>query len=208
MPLSLGLTATFRDDAFVQDDEGEVSRTIPAKVRRRVYARDRGTCVVPGCGARGFLENHHEGERGWKGTGHDEEHLFLLCPAHHTARHEGWLKIEGVVSTGLRWFNAAGKELVGPQVSTWWPERSASPRVDVADPACHTRVREVAPTRADVARASTGHAADAVRDARLGLRRTGLSLKDADVLIRVALAQLPTNATASEIAAAAFRAQH
>ena len=132
----------------------------------------------------------------------------MLCPAHHAARHEGWLRIDGAVSTGLRWFNAAGKELVGPQVSTWWPEPPASPRVEVADTVCHTRVREVAPTRADVARASTGHAADAVRDARLGLRRTGLSLRDADVLIGVALAQLPATATASEIAAAAFRAMH
>lgn len=202
--LSLATTATFRDDAFVQAAEGNVSRTIPAKVRRRVYARDRGMCVVPGCGARGFLETHHEGERGWKGTGHDEETMCLLCAAHHAARHEGWLRIEGTVSTGLRWFNASGKELFGAEVSTWWPEPKApsSSKVEVANTACHTMVREESAPPG-----TTAHAADAVRDARLALRSMGLK-QEADALIGVALSQLPTNATASDIAGAAFRAMH
>jgi hypothetical protein len=204
VPLSLGLTATFRDDAFVQDAKGDVSRTIPSRIRRRVYARDRGTCVVPGCGARGFLQNHHEGERGWKETGHDEELLFLLCTAHHALRHEGWLRIGGTVSTGLRWLNASGKELEGPEVSTWWPEppatSSPSPsEVEVANTTCHPRVRETA---------SPAHAADAVRDARLALRAMGMKLKEGDALICVALSQLPADATASEILTAACRAMH
>ena len=131
--------------------------------------------------------------------------MWLLCGPHHTARHEGWIRTGGTVSTGLRWFNASGRELFGAEVSTWWPEppTPSSSKGEVANTACHTRVREESPPPG-----ATAHAADAVRDARLALRSVGLRLKEADALICVALSQLPANATAGEIAAAAFRAMH
>lgn len=73
-------------------------------------------------------------------------------------------------------------------------------KTDVANTACHTRVAERATP------GTTAHAADAVRDARLALRAMGLTLKQGDALVGVALAQLPPSATAAEIVAAAFRA--
>lgn len=57
-------------------------------------------------------------------------------------------------------------------------------------------------------RSTTAHAAEAVRDARLALRAMGLTLKEGDALVGVALSQLPASATAAEIVAAAFRAMH
>lgn len=68
--------------------------TIPANTRRRVAVRDRFTCVVPGCGAQRFLEEHHIVHRENGGT-NAMSNLILVCDAHHLAHHEGRIRISG-----------------------------------------------------------------------------------------------------------------
>lgn len=102
-------------DAVLQDADGARTRKIPPRVRSAVYVRDRGACVVPGCGARGFLHQHHEGLGGWRETGHDPDIVCLLCFGHHQQRHQGLLKVEPLGGGRFRCRRADGQELVaGP----------------------------------------------------------------------------------------------
>ena len=79
------------------------SRTIPARVRKLVHARDGGRCRVPGCGNRAWGHLHHEG--GWRRVGHDPECLVSIWTVHHAARHDELLKI--VFDRGLAIFARA-----------------------------------------------------------------------------------------------------
>lgn len=69
----------------------EDSRTIPAHVRRAVWARDRGRCAFEGphgqCGARGLVEYHHVIPYAIGGTA-TVDNIELRCRAHnaHEAR--------------------------------------------------------------------------------------------------------------------------
>ncbi len=76
----------------LREDDNVVTRAIPAKVKRRVFDRDRRRCVVPGCRAMAALEAHHA--KGWK-NGHDADQIHTLCWSHHRAVHKGLLRIEG-----------------------------------------------------------------------------------------------------------------
>lgn len=130
VPLRPERAAQLAVDAWLLTEEGALSRTIPVHIRRRVFARDRGRCVVPGCGSRRGLHFHHTG--GWKRTGHDEDQLALLCRACHVHLHHGWYSMHGRHSTRFRFLDADGEELVG-DVSTWRPPR-AKARVSAAPP--------------------------------------------------------------------------
>jgi hypothetical protein len=55
---------------------------IPAAIRRKVWVRDKGQCVVPGCTSCQFLEAHHLEWLSLGGT-HRMENIALLCDAHH-----------------------------------------------------------------------------------------------------------------------------
>lgn len=73
---------------------GDNSRTIPARVRRAVWARDRGRCAFEGphgpCGARGLVEYHHVIPFAMGGTS-TVDNIELRCRAHnaHEARLAG-----------------------------------------------------------------------------------------------------------------------
>lgn len=67
---------------------GRISRTIPARTRRAVLARDAYRCVFPGCTCTLRLQLHH-GEPFARRPDHAESSLFTLCSAHHAAVHEG-----------------------------------------------------------------------------------------------------------------------
>jgi hypothetical protein len=99
-------------DAVVQEPDGRRSQRIPPRIRAMVYARDRGRCRVPGCGARGFLHQHHEGAGGWRETGNDPDGIVLTCFGHHQARHMGLLTIEPLGGGRFRFVGANGQELV------------------------------------------------------------------------------------------------
>ncbi|MCO5165148.1 MAG: hypothetical protein M9894_02115 [Planctomycetes bacterium] len=114
VPLSPASEAAATRDAEVHDlraGTGEVTRTIPQRIRRLVYDRDRGVCKVPGCGRRGSLHVHHEPGRAV--VGHDPDRMCLLCDRHHPDRHVGFLEIRGDARVGFRFFLADGTELTG-----------------------------------------------------------------------------------------------
>src|SRR5690606_26706451 len=91
----------------------KATQSIAPAVRRYVYHRDRGRCVVPGCSFGGFLDVHHLNPPA-EGGGHDPENLVTLCEGHHTALHRGQLSIEGSPSTKLRFLRADGTEYTDP----------------------------------------------------------------------------------------------
>ena len=79
----------------------------PPAIRREVFWRDRGRCVVPGCRNATYLDLHHLDLRS-EGGGNDPDNLVVLCGAHHGALHRGRLRIDGKVSSGLRVSHADG----------------------------------------------------------------------------------------------------
>jgi hypothetical protein len=79
----------------------------PPAIRREVFWRDRGRCVVPGCQNASFVDLHHLDLRS-EGGENDPDNLVVLCGAHHGALHRGRLRIDGKVSTGLRVSHADG----------------------------------------------------------------------------------------------------
>jgi hypothetical protein len=71
---------------------GRESRTIPPALRRAVLARDRWTCVVPGCTNRVYLDLHHVVP--WsEGGRHTLAHLAAICTTHHAMLHAGQMSM-------------------------------------------------------------------------------------------------------------------
>jgi hypothetical protein len=67
---------------------------IPAALRRKVWIRDKGQCVGPGCRSCRYLEVHHiiwREHGGWNCI----TNLVLICDAHHAQIHDGLLVITG-----------------------------------------------------------------------------------------------------------------
>ena len=97
-------------DARDQSKPGKTTSDIPAKTRKRVWARDQGRCRVPGCRATRHIDIHHLIPRALGGT-HDEWSLCLLCSGHHQLHHQGLLSITGRAPDELV-FIRDGKRLV------------------------------------------------------------------------------------------------
>jgi hypothetical protein len=86
-------------------------RSVTPQLRRLVFARDGGRCIVPGCRHWRFIDVHHVMPRAHRGP-HRLENLACLCTAHHRAVHEGVLAIEGSATVG--WVvRHAGAQLYG-----------------------------------------------------------------------------------------------
>ncbi len=69
---------------------------------RRVLARDRGLCQVPGC-SRAALHAHHVRYRS-SGGGDEPENLVSLCAAHHLhGVHRGFIRVHGQAPDALCW---------------------------------------------------------------------------------------------------------
>lgn len=66
--------------------------TIPPKIRRAVFARDRHRCQRPGCTRTRFLEVHHIIPRS-RGGANVIENLITLCGACHRLVHEKKMKL-------------------------------------------------------------------------------------------------------------------
>ncbi|WP_242393018.1 HNH endonuclease signature motif containing protein [Anaeromyxobacter oryzisoli] len=70
--------------------------------QRKILARDRGRCQVPGC-SRPAAHVHHVCYRSQGGDDSDENQI-ALCAAHHLhAIHRGWIRVRGRAPDGLRW---------------------------------------------------------------------------------------------------------
>jgi hypothetical protein len=74
-------------------------RSLTPQLRRLVFARDGGRCIVPGCKHWRFIDVHHLVPRAARGP-HRLDNLACLCTAHHRAVHEGVLAIEGSATSG------------------------------------------------------------------------------------------------------------
>lgn len=73
---------------------GRETRTINRRLRRALEHRDRGTCVVPGCGGTRGLHAHHL--QHWEDGGlTDLDNLVLVCPFHHRLHHRGGITLTG-----------------------------------------------------------------------------------------------------------------
>ncbi len=80
-------------------------------VQKRVLARDRGFCQVPGC-SRAAVHAHHVLFRSL-GGGDEPENLVSLCAAHHLhGVHMGWIRVRGRAPDELRWQLGAGAGVV------------------------------------------------------------------------------------------------
>ena len=90
------------------DRPARVTKTIPPRTRRAVLRRDRGRCVVPGCRNARYVDVHHIVPRA-KGGKHTPTKLAALCSAHHTAAHDGRLRVEGTAPGNLRITHADGR---------------------------------------------------------------------------------------------------
>jgi hypothetical protein len=195
VPIRPERAAQLAVDAWLLAEDGTLSRTIPARIRRRVFARDRGRCQAPGCGSRHGLHFHHTG--GWKQTGHDEDQLTILCRACHIHLHHGWISIQGRHSTGFRYLDAGGTELMAP-VSTWRPQ-SPSPGVGPVTPATPS------PTRVCAEASPTADLEAALREVRFVLPRMGVPVEWAEEILAHVLTVLPPNATTGEIVGEVYR---
>jgi hypothetical protein len=103
------------DPIFTKDgiplNVGRNERIVPERLRRTVTLRDGGTCNVPGCGQKHWLEIHHIIH--WDDGGVTESwNLVCLCPHHHRMHHRGELGISGNADdpSGLRYTFASGEE--------------------------------------------------------------------------------------------------
>jgi HNH endonuclease len=71
-------------------------------IQKRVRARDRGFCQVPGC-SRAAVHCHHIVPRSQGGTD-DPENLVSLCAAHHLyGIHGGRMRVSGTAPDNLTW---------------------------------------------------------------------------------------------------------
>ena len=70
---------------------GRKQRTVPAAIRRALWARDGG-CSFPGCTHARFVDAHHV--RHWADGGETSlDNTMLLCSRHHRMVHEGGYSI-------------------------------------------------------------------------------------------------------------------
>ncbi len=96
-------------------------RSVTPNLRRLVFARDQGRCIVPGCPHWRFIDVHHVVHRG-RGGPNRLDNLACLCTAHHRAVHDGVLAIEGSATEGWVFRHAGG----GEYGRSWVPTRVAA----------------------------------------------------------------------------------
>jgi hypothetical protein len=121
----------------VRAEPARAKQSIPPARRRMVLRRDGGCCRVPGCRNATFVDIHHLRPRAAGGS-NDSKNLVTLCGAHHHAIHDGKLRCEGTLATGLTFRHADGI----PYGQTPVP-RSADRRAQVFRALMHMGFREV-----------------------------------------------------------------
>jgi hypothetical protein len=78
----------------VDDGHGRAAQDVTPAKRKRVLARDKHRCRVPGCRSAQNLEVHHIRHRAHGGSS-TMSNLVTLCGGHHALYHEGKLIIRG-----------------------------------------------------------------------------------------------------------------
>jgi hypothetical protein len=178
---------------------GRVDAAVPARatqdispsVRRLVWRRDHGRCVVPGCRSARFLDVHHIEYRA-EGGDHSPDNLCLLCFAHHQAEHDGRLVIRGRVSTGLTFTHRDGRAYGTP------PPPSAPREPAVIDtPVIDTPVIDTPVIDTQV-----------IDDAVSGLRNLEFTAAQARSAVAAVASHVGPNVSAEELIFAALRQMH
>ncbi len=157
----------------LREEDNTVKRAIPARVKRRVLDRDGRRCLVPGCRAMAALELHHEG--GWK-KGHDPEQMLTLCWAHHRARHDGLLRIEGKAPE-FRFLLLDGTALGGDEAMQFSHGISSPGSEGDRDQPSARREATAGPVAGEVT----------VRQATFALRSLGMTAREATTCVQDAL---------------------
>jgi hypothetical protein len=104
---------------------GRRSRSVPARIRRALEARDRG-CRFPGCDHRRWVDAHHI--RHWAAGGETSlENLILLCRHHHRLVHEGGYSVRSRADGRLEFQRPGGG--VVPASPPFPPARTHSERL-------------------------------------------------------------------------------
>ncbi|MGE0872891.1 MAG: HNH endonuclease [Kofleriaceae bacterium] len=179
------------------------TQDISPKVRRFVWRRDRGRCVIPGCRSSAHLDLHHIIPRAQGGTSEPAQ-IILLCGAHHDARHRGQIAITGTAPDNLVITRMAIAGTAAPaQVTT----RTASQKV------AHVSQREAddRPGASRVARLDGPSALDRAAlqvDARRALITLGFKAPEASAAVAAALAQVGHGATLEQVLREALRRCH
>ncbi|HEX5789426.1 MAG TPA: DUF222 domain-containing protein [Woeseiaceae bacterium] len=85
---------------------GRQTRTVPKRLLKALWTRDRG-CTFPGCPRKRFVDAHHV--RHWANGGETSlGNLLLLCTRHHRAVHEGGYSIRKDFQDAWRFFRPDG----------------------------------------------------------------------------------------------------
>ena len=90
------------------DKPAKAAQSVPPAIRRMVLARDHHRCTVPGCRAAHDVDVHHVVLRS-RGGSHDPTNLTAMCSTHHTAVHDGILRVEGTAPDQLVFRHADGR---------------------------------------------------------------------------------------------------
>jgi hypothetical protein len=93
-------------DATIQRADA-TRAAVPAATRRKVEARDGGTCTFPGCDHDVFVDCHHIVHRA-DGGSNDASNLQLVCWKHHALIHEGGWSIRGGAGHRCTWVRPDG----------------------------------------------------------------------------------------------------
>jgi hypothetical protein len=93
-------------DATIQS-AAATRAAVPASTRRKVEARDGGTCTFPGCDHDVFLDCHHIVGRAHGGA-NDASNLQLVCWKHHALIHEDGWSIRGKAGHRCTWVRPDG----------------------------------------------------------------------------------------------------
>ncbi len=134
------------------DTPTRATQDIPPAIRRLVWRRDHGRCVVPGCRAARGLEVHHVHYRTHGGK-HEPRNLAVVCFGHHQAIHAGRLIIHGE-APALTFTHADGRPYGAPPPLT---SASASPAPSpVSEDAIHALTGLGFPLREARARVADG----------------------------------------------------
>jgi len=185
----------------LREEDNEVKRTVPARIRRRVLDRDRRRCQVPNCRAMAALDVHHED--GWE-QGHDPDRMITLCWSHHRARHQGLLRVEGS-APGFRVVLLDG-EVLGQHPAPFSYENGAS-QVTTAACSPENGESEVRPLALRANPSPEALCDSAVADASLALQSLGFKASEAKRHLGAVLAVGRVQPwTATDLVGAALRA--
>ena len=86
---------------------GRKYRIVPPRLRRALWARDRG-CTFPACKNKKFVEAHHL--KHWINGGKtDSDNTALLCTHHHRLVHDGVLQIRRLAEGSFEFRRSNGQ---------------------------------------------------------------------------------------------------